>query len=80
MKDTTRKMLDQLDAAHDWARGQTYGGSGTRLSRTDLCRVCNLRRHWLDDSQNNIDDQTRFSDGETGEDLSLRQAMARGCA
>jgi len=80
MKDTTQKMLDQLDAAHDWAFGQTRGGDGTYLTTTDICRVCSLRRHWVDDSQNDIHSDYRFSDGETGKDLSLRQAVARGCA
>lgn len=80
MKDTTEKMLQQIEAAHDWAEGQVYGGGGTRFTSTDTCLVCSLRCHWLSDSQNGIDSQYRFSDGETDLDLSLRQALARGCA
>jgi hypothetical protein len=80
MKESTRKLIDQIDADHDWQNGQTYGGSGTQLSQTDTCRVCSLRRHWFSDSQNGIEDSYRWSDGETDEDLSLRQAAARGCA
>lgn len=80
MKETTRKLLAQIDEAHDWAEGQIRGGSGLQLSQTDTCRVCSLRRHWFSDRQNGIEDQYRFSDGENGEDLSLRQAAVRGCA
>ena len=49
MKESTQKLLDQIDAAHDWAEGQVYGGSGTQLSSTDHCRVCSLRRHYSSD-------------------------------
>ena len=79
MKESTQKILDQISEAHDWQDGQVYGGSGTRLSSTDTCFVCSLRRHWLQDSQNNIGSHYRFSDGETGGDLSMRQALQRGC-
>jgi hypothetical protein len=80
MKETTKQLFDKLDAAHDWNNGQVYGHGGTRYTSTDVCRVCALRRHYLSDSQNGIADTYRFSDGETGADLSLRQALARGCA
>ncbi len=79
MKESTQKILDQIDEAHDWQDGQVYGSGGTRLSSTDTCLVCSLRRHWLSDSQNNIEGHHRFSDGETGDDLSMRQANQRGC-
>lgn len=64
-----------FDGAHDWLEGQVYGGSGTRLSSTDTCRVCGLRRHFFSDSQNGVGREYRFSDGETGEDLTLRQGL-----
>lgn len=80
MKEATKQMLEEIDGAHDWLGGQVYGGSGTRLSSTDTCRVCGLRRHFFSDSQNGVGREYRFSDGETGEDLTLRQALARGCA
>ena len=80
MKDSTKKLLAQVDDAHDWQEGQCYSGGGTELHATDTCRVCGLRRHWRNDPQNDIDDEYRFSDSETGEDLTLRQAAARGCA
>jgi hypothetical protein len=80
MKDSTKQMLESIDNAHDWQEGQMYSGGGSRMSSTDICRVCSLRRHYLSDEQNGIDEQYRFSDGETGADLSLRQALARGCA
>ena len=80
MKDSTKKLLAQVDDAHDWQLGQAYSGGGTELHSTDVCRVCGLRRHWRNDSQNDIEDEFRFSDSETGDDLTLRQAVARGCA
>ncbi len=80
MKETTSRLLEQIDAAHDWAQGQVWGSGGTRLSSTDICQVCSMRRHWLTDPQNGVDSQYRFSSGETGEDLSLRQAIAQRCA
>ena len=80
MKESNQKLLDQIDAAHDWSNGQVYGGRGTELSSTDTCQVCSLRRHWHSDSQNGIRGQYRFSDGETDSDLSIRQAVERGCA
>lgn len=79
MKERTRQLYDAVDEAHDWAEGQVRGGSGTQLSSTDICRVCGLRRHWFSDRQNGIEGEYRFSDGETGGDLTLRQAAARGC-
>ena len=80
MKVATEKLFQAIENAHDWEQGQTRSEGGTRLRRTDTCLVCSLRRHWFSDEQNGILDQTRFSDGETGEDLSLRQAVTRGCA
>jgi len=80
MKETTKKLLDEVSAAHDWDEGQTYSNGGTEYHSTDVCRVCGLRRHWQSDRQNGIEDRYRFSDGENGSDLSLRQAITRGCA
>ena len=80
MKESTDKLLKVADAAHDWEEGQMRGGSGTQLSGTDTCLVCALRRHYYSDQQNGVAGSYRFSDGETGQDLSLRQAVARGCA
>jgi len=80
MKETTKQMLREIDRLHDWTEGQVYGGRGTQLSSTDTCIVCSLRRHYFSDIQNGTQSRYRFSDGETGEDLSLRQALARGCA
>jgi len=80
MKATTQKMLDQIDNAHDWTGGQVYSGGGTEYHSTDRCQVCGLRRHYKSDKQHNIAPNYRFSDGETGDDLTIRQALARGCA
>jgi hypothetical protein len=79
MKATTEVMLHDINEKHDWTLGQTRGGSGTLYTRTDTCRICSLRRHYRDDSQNGCHDEFRFSDGETDQDLSLRQAFFRGC-
>lgn len=80
MKAKTEELLNQIDEAHDWNEGQVMGGGGTRLSSTDMCRICSLRRHYFSDHQNGVKPEYRFSDGVTGNDLSLRQAAARGCA
>lgn len=80
MKDTTKKMLQTIDEVHDWCEGQMFSRGGTELHSTDTCRVCGLRRHFRDDDQNGVDAEYRFSDSETGADLTLRQALARGCA
>jgi hypothetical protein len=74
MKDTTKKLLDQVEANHDWESGQTYGGSGTQLSRTDTCRVCGLKRHWFSDSQNGVEDHYTF-ETINGEKMSLKEAV-----
>lgn len=79
MKDTTKKLLTQIEETHDWIKGQVYSGGGTEYHSTDVCQVCGLRRHYESDRQNNIPDHYRFSDGEDGADLSLRQAIQRGC-
>jgi len=79
MKESTQTLLDKVDSAHDWNEGHVRSSGGTRLARTDTCRICSLRRHWFDDHQNEIYNEYRFSDGETNQDLSLRQAVARGC-
>ncbi len=79
MKEKTRKMIDELDSEHDFENGQTYSSGGTEYHSTDVCRICGLRRHWRNDVQNGIEDAYRFSDAENGEDLTLRQAVARKC-
>lgn len=78
MRESTQKLLDQIDEAHDWDDGQPYGGHGdVNVHGTDVCRVCSLRRHWT--SYYRKPNEYRFSDGETDQDLSLRQAAARQC-
>lgn len=79
MKEMTEKMLAQIDEQHDWIEGPTRGGDGTRQYRDDVCRVCSLERHYFSDRQNEVDPEYRFRDGETDQDLSLRQALTRGC-
>lgn len=79
MKAKTKEMLETIDGAHDWALGQAWSGGGTVYNSTDTCRICSMRRHFHSDSQNGVAEEYRFSDGETNEDLSLRQAVERGC-
>ena len=79
MKETTKELLSQVDQNHDWDLGDVFSGGGTELHSTDTCRVCSLRRHWEKDQQNGTSSTYRFSDGETGRDLSLRQAASRVC-
>jgi len=78
MKETTKKLLEQVDKEHDWREGQTWGGRGTYLSRTDVCRVCGLQRQYVDDRQNNIDGEYTFIDADNHE-IPLREAAARKC-
>ena len=79
MKESTKKLMVQVGKEHDWSEGQVYSHGGTHMTSTDTCRACGLRRHWTIDPQNGNDGEYRFSDSETGEDLTLRQAVARGC-
>lgn len=79
MKESTKKMLATIDEQHDWINGQVWGGGGTTLNGTDTCQVCSMRRHFASDRQNGVEGHYRFSDGETDQDLSLRQALDRGC-
>ena len=80
MKESTKKLLNEIEEAHDWLEGQVWSGGGTEYHATDVCQVCELRRHYKSDSQNNVPPNYRFSDGDTGDDLSLRQALARECS
>lgn len=77
MKESTRKLLEQVDEEHDWIKGQTYSGGGTEYHSTDECQVCGLRRHYQSDQQNGIEAHYRFSLGDA--DLSLLEALNRGC-
>jgi hypothetical protein len=77
-KEVTEQLLEKVDKMHDWREGQVYGGRGTYLSRTDVCRICGLQREWVDDRQNGIHDEYSFVD-EHGQPLTLREAAAREC-
>ena len=78
MTDKAASLLEKVDAAHDWQDGQTRGGSGTQLSRTDVCRVCGLKRHWFNDRQNNVHDDYTFTT-HAGADIPLREAATLEC-
>ena len=70
MKERTKKTLEQIEAAHDWREGQTWGHGGTSYSQTDVCRWCGLRRLWTMDEQNGHGPEYTFSSHE-GEPLPL---------
>ena len=75
--DRYQKLLNTINQSHDWKAGQTYGGSGTVLRSTDVCRICGLRRNFFSDSQNGVDGEYTF-DFE-GDDISLRDAAELLC-
>lgn len=79
MKESTRQMLNEVTEAHDWRRGQVYGGGGTKYSSTDTCRACGLQKHYFSDHQNCIDGEYTFSDAD-GNPITLRQAAQKGCS
>lgn len=73
MHERTEQLLATVERAHDWAAGQVWGGSGTRLSSTDHCRICGLRRAWFKDSQNGISSRYTFTE-HGGNEIPLRDA------
>lgn len=77
MKAETREMLAQVEKAHDWLEGEIHAGNGTETFSTDICRACSLRRHYFNDRNQGA--TFRFSDGVTKKDVSLRQAVLKGC-
>jgi hypothetical protein len=78
MKDSTKKLLEEVQEAHDWSDGQVYGGGGTRYSTLDTCQACGMTRRWFTDSQNGVGDTYTFT-LQSGESISLRAAVAIGC-
>jgi len=78
MKPATKKLLETIDDRHDWREGQAFGGSGTQLSSTDICRVCGLQRHYFSDSQNGVPGEYTFTDV-SNTAISLRQAALITC-
>ena len=78
MKDSTKKLLEEVQEAHDWSNGQVYGGGGTRYSSTDTCQACGMTRRWFTDSQNGVSDTYTFA-LQSGESISLRSAADLGC-
>ena len=78
MKDTTKKLLDRVDANHDWDQGQPWSTGGTTLSLIDTCRVCGLHRNWFSDRQHEISDRYTFSTSD-GVAVTLRSAAEIEC-
>jgi hypothetical protein len=78
MKSKTKQLLDQVFENHDWDLGTCWGGGGTRLSSTDVCRVCGLQRDWFKDSQNGVDDRYSFASPD-GQPITLRDAAVLDC-
>jgi hypothetical protein len=62
MRAKTKELLAFVDREHDWDEGEVHGGSGTRLSSTDSCRVCGLVRRWFSDAQNGVSGRYTFDD------------------
>ena len=77
MKERTKRLLASVNTNHDWDRGQTWGGGGTRLSRTDVCRCCDLQRHWFSDTQNDV--ESRYTFTIEGDEIPLVTAAALQC-
>lgn len=80
MKESTKKLLNEISQAHDWTIGQVYSGGGTEYHSTDICHVCGLRRHYKSDHQNGIKEHYRFTYSESGEDVPILRVLERGCA
>jgi hypothetical protein len=56
----TKRLLEQVQSAHDWTEGQVYSRGGTYYSSTDVCRICGLQRNWHSDTQNGIGHTYQF--------------------
>lgn len=79
MKEATEKLLDKAEKVHDWNKGQVYGHSGDMYTRTDECRICGMKRDSLSyGTQNEMGKKYAFIIL-GGEEISLKEAVARGC-
>lgn len=74
-KQITQQLLTRVDDAHDWNEGQTYGGSGTYMSRKDECRICGLRRRYSRDPQNDNYGEYSFETSD-GAQMTLRDVAS----
>ena len=79
MKEETKKLLDDVERAHDWSEGQVYGGGDTYDS-TDECRICGMKKEWNSGSRQNDTTEKYTFTTLGGEEISLRDAVAQGCA
>jgi hypothetical protein len=79
MKETTSKLLEQVDKEHDWRSERPALGGGTHVINVDVCRVCGLRR--IDDEDRDEGpSRTEYSfEDQNGHPLTLREAAARKC-
>jgi hypothetical protein len=73
MKDRREALEEKLEEGHDWTISEPRFGQGDELIHSAVCRICGLERH------RSTHHLTRWHDSETGQDLTLRQAAARGC-
>ncbi len=73
-----KKLIEQVDEAHDWEYGQAYGHGGTAYSCTDTCRICGLNRKYFSDGQNGVRACYTFETMD-GEDVVLRDAAELEC-
>jgi hypothetical protein len=80
MKAQTQQLLNAIEGLHDWSIGQTYGGFGTRLHRTDTCRICKLERQWFSDRQNGVENECVVFADESKREISLEQSAQHECS
>lgn len=79
MKSGTKRLLEQIDQAHDWLPGQVRGGGGTVYSSVDVCQCCGLQRESYSDRQNGIEGRWTFKDHH-GNPIPLQDVAAVKCA
>lgn len=68
----------QIEARHDWRKGQTRSGGGTEYHRTDECQICGMQRHYQSDYQNGVEDHFSYTLG-NGDTVTLRDAAQMEC-
>jgi hypothetical protein len=77
MNAQTQALSNAIEGRHDWSIGQTHGGFGTRLHRTDICRICKLERQWFSDRINGVENECFVFADESKRELCFEQAAHR---
>ena len=73
-----KELEEQINKTHDWLKGQTWSGGGTKFYFTDRCLICGLERHYESDAQNGVSAHYTFSH-HYGQKLTLREAAELQC-